>query len=65
MREMLAKNEDCDRLSMKELAETLVKRRERGFGSIEEASLFWKELWEGEGSGNSQAVWLDEVDDNG
>ena len=34
--------------------------RER-FGSIEEASSFWKELWEAEGSGNSQAVWLEEV----
>ena len=29
MREMLPKNEDCDR-PKKELAETLVKRRERG-----------------------------------
>ena len=45
---------------MKGLAETLVKRRE-SFGSIEEASSFWKELWEEEGSGNSQVVWLDEV----
>ena len=49
-------------LSIKDLAETLVKRREREkSGSIEEAAPFWKELWEGWGTGNNQDVWLDEV----
>ena len=45
---------------MKDFLETLMKRRER-FGSIGEASSFWRGLWKGEGTGNSQAVWLDEV----
>ena len=29
--------------------------------NIEEASGFWRELWEGEGTGNSDAQWLVEV----
>ena len=61
MREMLAKNEDCDRPKYEGVSgNTCEEERERS-GSIEEASSFWKELWEGQGSGNSQAVWLDEV----
>ena len=45
---------------MKDFLETLMKRRER-FDSIGEASSFWRGLREGEGTWNSQAVWLDEV----
>ena len=41
---------------------TAAEEREK-FGSIEEASSFWRELWEGEGTGNSQAEWLNEVRD--
>ena len=39
---------------------TCEEERER-FRSIEEASSFWRGLWEGEGTGNSQATWLEEV----
>ncbi|KAK2551089.1 hypothetical protein P5673_028153 [Acropora cervicornis] len=60
MREMLAKNEDCDRPKYEGVSGNTCEEERESFGSIEEASSFWKELWEGEGSGNSQAVWLDE-----
>ena len=33
----------------------------RKINNIEEASGFWRELWEGEGKGNSDAQWLKEV----
>ena len=61
MREMLAKNEDYDRPKNEGVSGNTCEEERESFGSIEEASSFWKELWEGEGSGNSQAVWLDEV----
>ena len=61
MREMLAKNEDCDRAKYEGVSGNTCEEEREKFGSIEEASSFWKELWEGEGSGNSQAVWVDEV----
>ena len=55
MREMLAKCEDCDRPKYEGAnGNTDAEEREK-FGSIEEASSFWRELWEEEGTGNSQA----------
>ena len=61
IREMLAKNENCDRPKYEGVCRnTLEEERER-FGSIEKASSFWRGLWEGERTGNSQAAWLDEV----
>ena len=47
MREILAKNEDCDRPKYEGFfGNTCEEERER-FGSIEEASSFWRGLWEG------------------
>jgi len=31
------------------------------FSNIDEASSFWKSLWEDEGSGDTEAVWIEEV----
>ena len=63
MREMLAKCEDCDRPKYKGANGNTAAEEKEKFGSIEEASSFWRELWEGEGTGNSQAEWLNEVRD--
>ena len=61
MREMLAKNENFDRSKYEGVsANTCEEDREKS-GSIEKAASFWKELWEAWGTGNGQAVWLDEV----
>ena len=49
MNKMLKKDEDCERLKYK----TPNKEEERDmFENIEEASNFWKELWEKKGIGN-------------
>ena len=61
MREMLAKNENCDRPKYEGVSRNTFEDERERFGSIEEASSFWRGLWEGERTGNSQAVWLDEV----
>ena len=36
-------------------------REEEMFEDIEEASSFWRELWETRGSGNKDAAWLQEM----
>ena len=51
MREMLAKNEDYDRPKYEGVSGNTCEEERESFGSIEEASSFWKELWEGEGLG--------------
>ena len=56
MREMLAEKEDCDRPKYEVVRGNTCKEERERFGS-----LFWRGLWEGKGTGNSQAVWLDEV----
>ena len=61
MREMLAENEHCDRPKHEGVSRNNCEEERERFGSIEEASSFWRGLWEGEGTGNSHAVWLDEV----
>ena len=61
MREMLAKNEDCDRPKYEGVSGSTCEEERERFGSIQEASSFWRELWERERTGNSQAAWLDEV----
>ena len=35
--------------------------KEKMFDNIEEASSFWKELWEGNGTGNGNAEWLNKL----
>ena len=39
----------------------LIDLKREKFSAIEEASSFWRGLWEAEGTGNSQADWLNEV----
>ena len=34
---------------------------EMSFGSVEEATEFWKSLWESEGTGDTSAKWLEEI----
>ena len=56
MKEMLAKNEDCDRSKYEGVSGNTCEEERERFGRIEEASSFWRGLWEGEGTENSQAV---------
>ena len=39
-------------------------REEEMFEDIEEASSFWRELWETRGSGNKDAAWLKDLEDD-
>lgn len=34
---------------------------ERLFNDVEEATRFWKSFWETQGTGNTSALWLDEI----
>ena len=58
MNEMLKKDEDSERPKNK----TPNQEEESDmFENIQEASNFWKELWEKKGTGNKCASWLEEV----
>ena len=58
MNEMLKKDENSERPKYK----IPNQEEERDmFENIEEASNFWKELWEKKGTGNKCASWLEEV----
>ena len=58
MNKMLKKDEDSERPKYN----TPNQEEERDmFENIEEASNFWKELWEKKGTGNKCASWFEEV----
>ena len=51
MRKMLAKDENCDRPKYEGVSRNTLEEQGERFGSIEEASSFWRGLWEGKGTG--------------
>ena len=58
MNEMLKKDEDSERPKNK----TPNQEEESDmFENIQEASNFWKEMWEKKGTGSKCASWLEEV----
>ena len=60
MREMLNKDKENDR--PRYIADDQANQGEREmFNNIEEASEFWRTLWETEGTGDRNTAWLEEI----
>ena len=49
------------KMSARGLRSLTTTRIKEMFNNTEEASGFWRELWEGEGTKNSDAQWLEEI----
>ena len=52
MRKMLAKDENCNRSKYEGVSRNTLEEQGERFNSIEEASSFWRGLWEGKGTGH-------------
>ena len=61
MREALAKDKESDRPKYTGTRKNGMDGEEEMFNNIEEASSFWKSLWEENGTGNGNAEWLNEL----
>ena len=60
LKEIIAKDEEKDKPKY-EVNPRDGEGNQNKFENIEEASSHWKSLWESEGTGNTEANWLDEV----
>ncbi|PFX31281.1 Polycomb protein Scm [Stylophora pistillata] len=61
MRRVLANDQESERPKYVDPGKRDEQIEEKVFVNIEEASSFWKELWEGSGTGNGSAEWLHDL----